>query len=95
MKVYLEYNCYAYNCLIILFLSTQSNKEHFKSFIFENNKQALWSNLVDVEQIDFQFEVLTDFKVMKPYNPLRNKVKEVKERIEKKYFQSSLYVVEE
>jgi hypothetical protein len=34
IRVYKEYNCYAYNCLIVLFISTQSNKEHFKTFIF-------------------------------------------------------------
>jgi len=47
-KIYREYACYAYNCMLILFVTTQSNKEHFRSFLFEDNKTALWNNLVDV-----------------------------------------------
>jgi hypothetical protein len=86
MRIYKEYNCHAYNCLIILFISTQSNKEHFKTFIFEHNKQALWDNLVDTQQIDFNFEIETNFNVMQPYAPLRNKIKEIKTKIEKNYF---------
>jgi hypothetical protein len=80
-KIFREYACAAYNCLIMLFVSTQSNKEHFKSFLFEHNRQAFWDNLVDTEQTDFGFQIETEFKVMKPYNPLRNKVKEVRARI--------------
>jgi hypothetical protein len=49
-NIYKQYNCYAYNCLIVLFISTQSNKEHFKTFLFEHNKQALWNNFVDTDQ---------------------------------------------
>jgi hypothetical protein len=57
VRVYKEHNCYAYNCLIVLFISTQSNKEHFKTFLFEHNKHALWDNFVDVTQTDFPFEI--------------------------------------
>ena len=32
---------------------------------------------------------------MKPYIPMRRKIKEVRAKIEKQYFDSSLYVVEE
>ena len=79
----------------MIFVVTQSNQEHFKTLLFEHNKTALWDNLVDTEQTDFGFEVETEFKVMKPYSPLRNKLNEVKAKIEKQYFESSLYVVEE
>ena len=78
----------------MLFISTQSNKEHFKTFLFEHNKHALWDNFVDVTQTDFHFEIETAFKVMQPYAPLRNKIHQIKTKIEKNYFQSSLYVVQ-
>ena len=32
-----------------------SNKEHFKTYLFEHNKQALWDNFVDTAQTDFGF----------------------------------------
>lgn len=63
--------------------------------MFENNRQALWDNLVDAQQQEFGFEIETEFKVMKPYNPLRNKLNQIKSKISKNYFESSLYVVEE
>jgi len=31
---------------------------------------------------------------MKPYTPINNKLKEVRAKIERQYFESSLYVVE-
>ena len=81
--------------MLILFVTTQSNKEHFRSFLFEDNKTALWNNLVDTEQTDFGFEVETEFKTMKAYSPIQQKLKSVKAKIERQYFESSLYVVEE
>lgn len=56
MEIYREYNCYAYNCLIILFISTQSKMENFKNFLFYT-KTYLWDNLVDTQQTEFGFEV--------------------------------------
>jgi len=85
MPIYQNYVCAAYNCLILIFICTQSNKDHFKNFILQNNKQALWDNLVDPAQTEFGFEVVTDFQVVSPYAPLQNKTSQVKARIEKKY----------
>lgn len=65
----------------MLFISTQSNKEHFKTYLFEHNKQALWDNFVDTTQTEFGFEIETSFKIMQPYAPLRNKIKQLKSKI--------------
>ena len=94
MQVYREYNCYAYNCLIVLFLATQSNPKHFTTFLFER-KQALWDNLVDTEQTTFNFEIETSFRVVQPSQPARHRLRDIQAKIEKNYFECSLYIVPE
>ena len=46
--------CSAYNCLIVTFISTQSNKAHFQTYLFES-KGWLWRNIIeeDIKEFDF------------------------------------------
>lgn len=44
--------CGAYNCLIVTFISTQTNKDHFKSYLFEA-KGHLWKNIIDETKTEF------------------------------------------
>lgn len=45
-----KFYCGVYNCLIVTFISTQSNKAHFQTYLFES-KGILWKKLVDEEQV--------------------------------------------
>ena len=51
--------------------------------------------MVDTTQTNFNLEVVTEFETISPYRPVRNKTQEIRTTIEKKYMESSLYVVEE
>ena len=51
----------AYNCLIVLFITTQNKEGHFKTYIFETENLTQWINLIDCEQTDFNFEIETGF----------------------------------
>jgi hypothetical protein len=46
-----EYLCAAYNCLIVLFINTQSKKEHFKAYLFDKKQgQVLWDQIIDASK---------------------------------------------
>lgn len=95
MRVLIEYNCYAYNCLMVLFLATQSNPKHFTTFLFESN-DALWDNLVDIHQTDFHFEIETNFRVLQPdRTPTHSTARDITNKIQKNYFECSLCIVPE
>jgi hypothetical protein len=59
----------AYNLLIVLFICTQKNKDHFKSYLFDKKQgrfNILWDHILDVTKTDLAFDITTDFKIMKP-----------------------------
>ena len=57
--------CAAYNCLIVIFISTQSKVDHFRKYLFEKG-EVLWEHLIDPNQTKFQFPIETEFELMKP-----------------------------
>lgn len=50
-----------YKCLIVIFISTQSAKNAFTSYIFETKSYLFWKHFADSEKTDFGFEVETNF----------------------------------
>jgi hypothetical protein len=44
--------CAAYNCLIVIFISTQSKVDHFRKYLFEKG-EVLWEHLIDPNQTKF------------------------------------------
>lgn len=50
--------CQAYNLLIVLFICTQKNKEHFKGYLFDKKQgkySILWEHLVDPLKTEMGF----------------------------------------
>ena len=87
--------CASYNCLIVVFICTQRNKDQFKSFLLDKNQghfSQLWEHLVNPEQTEFGFETITNFKIMKPPERV---CKAVKSGIKDRYMSSSLFIIEE
>lgn len=41
LTVFRNYMCAAYNCLIVIFISTQSKVDQFKKYLFEKG-EVLW-----------------------------------------------------
>jgi hypothetical protein len=88
-----EFFCAAYNCLIVLFINTQSRKEQFKTYLFDKKQdQILWDHLIDTTKENIGFAVETHFEIMKQIEPLN---KPVSNRIKTRYCDSSLFTIEE
>lgn len=52
LAVFRNYMCAAYNCLIVIFISTQSKVDHFRKYLFEKG-EVLWEHLIDPNQTKF------------------------------------------
>ena len=56
LDVFRNYVCSAYNCLIVIFISTQSKVDHFKKYLFDKG-EVLWEHLIDPTKISFNFPI--------------------------------------
>jgi hypothetical protein len=50
--------CSAYNCLVVIFISTQSKVDHFKKYLFDKG-EVLWEHLVDPTKMNYNFPIET------------------------------------
>lgn len=54
LEVFRRYMCAAYNCLIVVFISTQSKVDQFKRYLFDKG-EVLWEHLVDINKVNYDF----------------------------------------
>lgn len=56
LQIFRNYMCSAYNCLIVVFISTQSKVDHFKKYLFDKG-EVLWEHLVDPTKVNYHFPI--------------------------------------